>query len=71
VEKNGNGFYTVILGEEFLMSSVRCSMDSLHQMDVASLTTGTLVTMKGNCSGFNRDELLGSDVILNRCVIEK
>ena len=70
VEKNGNGYYTVILGEENSMSSIRCSMDSVHQQDVASLSAGTIITMKGACTGFNKDELLGSDVILNRCVVE-
>src|SRR5687767_834945 len=70
VEKNGNGHITVILGDENSMSSVRCSMDSLHQQDVASLAPGTMITMKGACAGFNKDELLGSDVILNRCVVQ-
>lgn len=70
VEKNGNGYYTVILGVDNSMSAVRCSMDSLHQQAAANLTTGNLITMKGNCAGFNKDELLGSDVILNRCVVE-
>jgi hypothetical protein len=70
VEKNGQGYFTVILGEENSMSSVRCSMDSVHQQDVASLASGTIITMKGSCTGFNKDELLGSDVILNRCVVE-
>jgi hypothetical protein len=70
VEKNGNGYFTVILGDENSMSSVRCSMDSVHQQDVAALSAGTVITMKGACTGFNKDELLGSDVILNRCVVE-
>lgn len=70
IEKNGNGYFTVILGDQNSMSSVRCSMDSLHQSDIASLTTGSIVTMKGACTGYNKDELLGSDVILNRCVVE-
>jgi len=70
VEKSAAGHYTVILGSENDMSSVRCSMDSAHQHDVTRLSTGSLVTMKGNCTGFNKDDLLGSDVILNRCVIE-
>ena len=71
VEKNDNGFYTVILGDENNMSSVRCSMDSLQNENVASIVAGSHVTMKGACTGFNADELLGSDVILNRCVLEK
>jgi DNA polymerase II small subunit/DNA polymerase delta subunit B len=70
VEKNNQGHCTVILGDENSMSSVRCSMDSVHQQEVASLATGTVITMKGACTGFNKDELLGSDVILNRCVVE-
>jgi hypothetical protein len=70
IEKNDNGYYTVILGDEKMMSSVRCSMDSLHQQDVASIPAGSIITMKGACTGFNKDELLGSDVILNRCVVQ-
>ncbi len=70
IEKNGNGYYTVILGEQNSMSSVRCSMDSRHQGDVAALTAGLVVTVKGACTGFNKDDLLGSDVILNRCVVQ-
>lgn len=70
VEKNDQGFYTVVLGDEGSMSSVRCSMDAVHQQDAAGLTEGAAVTMKGACTGFNADELLGSDVVLNRCVIQ-
>ena len=70
VEKNDHGHFTVILGDENNMSSVRCSMDSIHQLDVADIPAGTIITMKGACTGFNKDELLGSDVILNRCVVQ-
>jgi hypothetical protein len=68
VEKNGRGHYSVILGQPGSMSSVRCSMDSLHQNAVVNLSEGSTITVKGACTGFNSDELLGSDVILNRCV---
>ena len=71
VEKNERGHFTVILGDPNVLSSVRCSMDSLHQQEVAHLPEGSLVTLKGACTGFNADELLGSDVILNRAVLEK
>lgn len=71
VEKNDQGHFSVILGEEGSLSSVRCSMDSAHQQDVVSLTKGSPVTLKGSCTGFNSDELLGSDVILNRAVLQK
>lgn len=69
IEKNENGFYTIILGEEGTTSSVRCSMDSKHQQEAAELVKGSAVKVKGVCTGFNSDELLGSDVILNRSVI--
>ena len=62
---------TVVLGEEGSMSSIRCSMDSSHVQGATALKEGSTVTIKGYCTGFNMDELLGSDVILNRCVVQK
>lgn len=70
VEKDENGYYTVVLGDSASLSSVRCSMDTVHQQDAAGLKSGTSTIIRGACTGFNKDELgLGSDVILNRCVI--
>jgi len=60
---------TVILGDAGNMSSVRCSMDTTYAMKIASYKEGQPITITGACTGFNKDELLGSDVILNRCVI--
>ena len=71
IEKNDYGHYTIVLGDSTRMSSVRCSMDSTHTKEITGLKEGSVVTVKGACTGFNADELLGSDVILNRCVIEK
>ena len=71
VEKNDRGQYAVILGENNSMSSVRCSMDSTHQADVLYIPEGSQISIKGACTGFNTDELLGSDVILNRSVLNK
>lgn len=71
VEKNDIGYYTVILGGDGSMSSVRCSMDSAHQQDATGFAAGNEIKIKGACTGFNADELLGSDVILNRCVVSK
>lgn len=71
MEKDESGHYTLILGEEGSMSSVRCSMDSTHQQAADELQINAEVIIKGACTGFNADELLGSDVILNRCVIVK
>ena len=61
---------TVVLGETGSMSSVRCSMDTTHLTEVALIKEGQTINIKGVCNGFNRDELLGSDVILNRCVLQ-
>jgi len=71
VIKDGNKFYTVMLGDAGGTSSVRCSMDSNYQPEAALLQLRSNVTIKGVCTGFNADDLLGSDVILNRCIIEK
>ena len=71
VEKDEKGFYTVILGNDGSMSSVRCSMNAEHQEDVVKLSVGSVATIRGACTGFNANELLGSDVVLNRCVIAK
>lgn len=59
---------TIVLGEPASMSSVRCSMDTSYRKEWSSLEKGRKVVIKGNCTGFTSDELLGSDVILNRCV---
>jgi hypothetical protein len=71
INRDENGYYSIVLGDVNNMSSVRCSMDSLHQQDARDLTKGATVSIKGAFTGFNKDDLLGSDVILNRCVINK
>ena len=60
---------TIVLGEESSMSSVRCSMDTSQKKEWSELTKGKKVLIKGNCTGYTSDELLGADVILNRCVL--
>ena len=72
VDKDEKGFYTVVLGDTSSMSSVRCAMDSLFAADVNMLQKGQATSIKGMFTGFQKDEtgLLGSDIILNRCVIE-
>ena len=70
VKKDEAGFYTIVLGSEGNLSSVRCLLDSTHQDNAANITTGSSATIRGSCTGFNKDEMgLGSDVILNRAVI--
>lgn len=67
VEKEDN-IATVILGKEGSLASVRCSMDSAFVPQATTIANGTAVTVKGHCTGYMADELIGSDVILNRCV---
>ena len=35
VKKDESGFYTVVLGDTTSLSSVRCSIDTVHQPDAA------------------------------------
>ncbi|HVZ56796.1 MAG TPA: hypothetical protein VG870_09085 [Chitinophagaceae bacterium] len=69
ISRDEKGYYTIALGNPDGMSSVRCAMDTMHQKGLAGLATGATVTIQGAFTGFNQDPLLGSDVILNRCVI--
>ncbi|MDP4263045.1 MAG: hypothetical protein Q8941_10995 [Bacteroidota bacterium] len=72
VKKDDTGNYTIVLGDSSGLSSVRCAVDTTHQQDAASLAVGSSATIRGNCTGFNKDEMgLGSDVILNFSVIIK
>ena len=70
VDKDERSSITVILNDAGSMSSVRCSIDSMHNEETENLVSGSKVTVKGVCTGYNADELLGSDVILNRCSIK-
>ncbi|MGZ8558976.1 MAG: OB-fold protein [Chitinophagaceae bacterium] len=69
VVRDDRGLYSLILGDSTSMSSVRCSMDSAHNHEAKIAKKGDWLAMKGICAGFNADDLLGSDVILVRCVI--
>jgi len=65
------GALTIVLGVSVKMSSVRCSIDSAHTAGLVKILEGTSVTVKGICTGYTADELIGSDVFLKRCVISK
>jgi hypothetical protein len=64
---------TIVLGDTSDMSGVRCVLDSTAISTIGALQKGTLITVKGAITGFNKDEtgLLGSDVQLNRCVLAR
>jgi len=68
--RDEKGFYSIILGDTASMSSVRCSIDSVHAAGAAAVKQGSAIAVKGICSGFNADEMLGSDVILVRAVVD-
>jgi hypothetical protein len=71
IEEDKNNFI-VVLGDGASLSSVRCSMDSTHTETLTGLFKGELITIKGIVAGYNADDtgLLGSDVQMNRCVID-
>ena len=73
VEKDHEGFVTVVLGDTTNMSSVRCAMDSLHFREASNLNLFSSISIKGYFTGYEKDEtgMLGSDIKLNRCVILK
>lgn len=68
--RDDKGFYSLVLGDTASLSSVRCSIDSVHSQEAAAVKKGERIAVKGICSGFNADELLGSDVILVRSVVD-
>jgi hypothetical protein len=59
--------YTISFGSSLSPSSILCSIDSTQ--NVGRITEGKKALIKGLYVGFNHDEILGSDVILNRCVL--
>ncbi len=72
VDKDENGFYTLVLGDTASSSSIRCTMDSLHNADAATIKEGAMIKIKGICTGFIPDDMgLGADVILNKTSIVK
>ncbi len=72
IDKDENGFFTIVLGDTTSSTSVRCSMDSAHNNEAINLKEGTPINVKGICTGYNKDEMgLGSDIILNHSCINK
>ncbi len=72
VDTDAKGFHTIVIGNPADMNSVRCSMDSSTNKSADNLKIGETLKIRGICTGYNADDLgLGSDVILNRCIISK
>jgi hypothetical protein len=70
IDSNGNPV-VISLGEPGEMSSVICSMDSVHAEDYKNLREGDKVSIKGICTGGETQDLFGTDVKLSRCVMEQ
>lgn len=60
----------ISIGEQGQMSSVQCTMDKRHKIDYSSLKEGMPVAIKGKCSGYETQELLGTDIKMNFCVFD-
>lgn len=72
LQKDERGKMTLVLQASATdMSSVQCAIDSTHTKETASIHSGSQVRVRGVVTGFNSDELLGSDVFLSRCVLIK
>ena len=73
IDHDVEGYYTIVLGDSSGLSSVLCAMDTTQHVDAANLNKVSSVNVKGYFIAFEKDEtgLLGSDVKLNRCIVEK
>ena len=60
----------ISLGESGSMSSVKCSMDSSYT-NYKPVKEGNQVAIKGICFGASSDALFGTDVSLNRCILNE
>ena len=58
----------ISLGDGSSTSAIQCSLES-SSVPPRHLKKGDVIIVKGNCTGFNADELLGTDVILNRAIV--
>jgi hypothetical protein len=63
--------HTLVIGSNEGSTTIRCSMDSSFSPQQTALTKGATITVQGICSGYNKDELLGSDIVLVRCAFIK
>lgn len=54
----------IVLGNDPQIK-IRCVFDELKDLPAI----GSSIIIRGYCTGFNKDELIGSDIMMNRCVI--
>ncbi len=61
-----NNINTIVLKANDM--SVRCVLDKMNN-DVSIPAKGSTLIIKGYCTGYNADELLGSDIMMNNGII--
>lgn len=69
VDTGDKGELTLVLKTSEELSSVRCSIDSLYSAQAGPLVAGNPVRVKGICTGYIADELLGADIILKKSLV--
>jgi hypothetical protein len=62
---------TVIIGDTTGMNTITCQIDNRHLAEAQALNAGAAVKCKGECTGSTIDEMLGGDLQLKGCVVEK
>jgi hypothetical protein len=62
-----NGLNPIIVLGNDSQIKIRCVFDKLIDLPA----NGASINIRGYCTGFNKDELIGSDIIMNRCAIIK
>lgn len=69
VKSDENDYHTIVFFDSSLNVTISASFDSTHSARAKGLKSGDNISIKGFCVGFNKDELLGSDIQFNRCGI--
>ena len=69
IDANENPVVIALGGSEGF-SSVQCSMDSTHEQLYTAIKQGQMIALKGIVTGGRTEDLFGTDVIMNRCVVE-
>lgn len=69
--KNDSSGYVLQIGDKADLSSIVCQMDNRHNNDFTALKPGQTITIKGKITGANNDELLGTTIEMNFCILDK
>lgn len=69
--KNDSLGYVIQIGDTANLSSIVCQIDNRHNNDFKTVKLGQIITIKGKITGASNDELLGTTVEMNFCVLHK